>query len=179
MKTLILAFFLIAGCVSTPVNQAPAPTPAPAGWTYNAFVAAHLTPEMLAAKPGDLCPNANNMGLTQFWQAMVYATVDAESGGNPNDDYKESFASDSGTAQVSSGLLQLSLDDAKRGGNCAGLSSANIHDPQTNLKCGIEIMADLLGTRSTMRASLGRYWSTIRDGKTDAKVKAILPGCFQ
>jgi len=134
---------------------------------------------MRGANPGDLCPRYSSSISTQFWVALFKSTANAESGYNPNDDYTESFKANSGARQVSSGLLQLSLDDRSRGGACSAMTTtAAIHNGPTNLACGARIMDALIGSRGSLRASLGRYWSTIRDGKINAQMRREVPQCF-
>jgi hypothetical protein len=91
----------------------------------------------------------------------------------------EKFKANSGSRQVSSGLLQLSLDDESRGGACSALmSTAAVHNGQTNLVCGARIMDTLIGSHGTLGASIGRYWSTIRDGKINTQFRREVPQCF-
>lgn len=168
MKILLLAL-LLASCtkhvdapISAPVNIPAVPDSWPAA--YDAAVAALVTPKMLAANPGSLCPSGK--ANVSFWQALIKATAKAESNWDPNADYVEKFTGANGQKQVSSGLLQISLDDKAKGTpNCLKLSAATIHDPILNISCSLEIMNILVGTRETLRISLGRYWSTIRDSK--------------
>jgi hypothetical protein len=134
---------------------------------------------MRSARPGDLCPRYSSSIATKFWVALFKATANAESNYNPNDDYVEKFSANNGKRQVSSGLLQLSLDDKSRGGACSQMSTtAAIHNGQINLACGARIMEALIGSRSSLRSSLGRYWSTIRDGRVNSQLRREVPQCF-
>jgi hypothetical protein len=149
------------------------------GWSYDQFVAGLISSKMRSANPGDLCPRYSDAISTQFWTGLFRATANAESGYNPNNDYAEKFKANNGSRQVSSGLLQLSLDDKSRGGACSAMtSSAAIHNGQTNLACGARIMDALIGSRDSLRASLGRYWSTIRDGKINSQLRREVPQCY-
>lgn len=179
---------LINGCTTVPVStpsgtqtsvSTSSGTQSGTGWQYNDLVASKLTPAMLKASPGDLCPKLP-YATVEFWEALTYATVKAESDFNPNEDYTEKFAADNGKPQTSSGMLQISLDDKAKGTPvCKTLSAANIHDPATNIGCGVEMMGVFVGEFSgTLRQRLAHYWSTIGSGKTDATMKAIMPSCF-
>lgn len=189
------AVFALTSCTPMPVQPEGAPAAQPAvqqptapstachsgAWCahYDDLVSANLTPAMKSVPFGDLCPNGTNP--LKFWPALFQATAEKESSFKWNEKYTESFPDAHGVKQVSQGLFQLSLDDAKRGvASCAGLSAVTILQPEPNILCSVGIMDQLIraNTKTGLRANLGRYWSTIRDAKVDARMKALVPDCF-
>lgn len=201
--TLTLSFLLLSSllaCTTTKVAPPEQPVPPLPGtqyncqtgqWCYDDFVKERITPDMRSSDPGIFCPRYKVIGAEMFWPAFEKAVSRAESGWNLAKDYTEPFPDNSGKRQISSGLFQISLDDRSRGGDCADLSPQNIHGNGKNIACAMTIQNILLGSRPTFQASLGRYWSVIRDNKnpTDStKEKAVtlvdtmkkyVPGCFQ
>lgn len=169
-----MLFIWVSGCTTAPVKEAAQPSSG-----YDALVVNALTPALRAAPLGDLCPNG--MDAEAFWPALVRATVDVESGGDPRQQYTEKFPDNQGKLQVSQGLMQLSLDDSSRGPHCRAINAVTILEAEPNLLCSIDIMDQLVraNTKGTLRANLGRYWSTIRDGKVDAELVQLLPRCFE
>lgn len=145
---------------------------------WGEFVRTHVSQKLLAQSPGDLCPKGK--ADANFWDALLEATVKLESNFKPYMQYRESFEDDEGNKQISAGLLQLSLDDRKRNTPyCSRFTVMdNVLDPINNLGCGLEIMDRLAGSRPTLRESLGRYWSTIRDHKIDDYLRKKIPSCF-
>lgn len=180
---LLVVFFYLSGCSTvktTPVVSCET------GWDYDGIVTPKITQKMREASPGEYCPKGTDPD--KFWLAFVKATAKAESSFETCRRYTESkMGTDPVTSKqvVSEGLLQLSFQDAKNwdsAATCQRIDYANptsILDPETNLGCGIEIMNGLVGTRSTLRASLGRYWSTIRDKSSRLvdQLRADLPEC--
>lgn len=168
--------FFTAGCASLPPPPQATGGSAPAGsWAYDSMVL--WSPAMGLADKGDLCPfGAPN---EVFWPALFKATAHEESGWKPTKIYTENFPDSAGHYQVSRGLMQLSYDDEGRGPRCVNLK-ANILDPKTNLGCSSDIMNQLVkaNTEGSLRANLGRYWSTIQDGKINSLLKEYLPDCF-
>ncbi len=149
------------------------------GWA--AFVQSHLTPKLMKAPFSDLCPSGM-VSAQKFYAALVKSIVYAESSYKPETVYQEKFPDSAGNRQLSVGLLQLSLDDAKKGTPyCKQMKAlTDLKDPEKNLGCGLEIMDRLVGTRASLQESLGRYWSTIRAGHpAAAKLKAELPECYR
>jgi len=156
------------------------------GWDYDAIVAPKITAKMREAAPGEYCPNGTDG--EKFWLAFVKATAKAESSWKNCERYTESkMGTDpvTGKQVVSEGLLQLSFQDAKNWASLAACQRIDydnpntILDPRINLECGMEIANALTGSRSTLRASLGRYWSTIRDRSSRLvdQLRADLPEC--
>ncbi len=186
MKQILLALFLLTGCASLPVHSTP-PSSAPAakGWlpSYEAFVRAHITPAMLAASPGTLCPNYIKVTEQDFWAALVRSIAYAESGFNPADIYVEKFIdTKTGVAARSVGLLQLSVGDTLNyhGTYISKLTADNIADPIENLGAGMEIMDALIQRYSGVQVALGKYWSTIRPGAPAvARLRTEIPACYQ
>lgn len=181
-KSILVLALVLASCTTAKQTVEPetaAPVPTTKGWKYDAFVESRLTEKMVTTAPGGLCLKWNPTMAKKFWVSLIRATAYSESGYNPNTDYTEKFPDDKGNLQISSGLMQLSVDDRKKGTPvCSKLTKENIHDPEINLGCSIEIMNWLIGSRPTLQASLGRYWSTIRDGKIFSQMKREIPECF-
>jgi hypothetical protein len=198
----VIVFILLAftGCTVAPVAPPPAPPPAPTPspspapapltcpsgqWCYDDFVKTKVTQKMRDANPGIYCPKYKTVGPDVFWPAFEKAVARGESGWKLDMDYTEKFKDNSGKLQVSSGLFQISLDDKFRKGDCTDLSPENIHGNGKNIACAMTIQNALLGLKPTLQASLGMYWSTIRDNwnPTDKislglTIKKYAPGCF-
>ncbi len=161
----------------------PPPTRAPngpvlTGWlsSYDALVKASITPTMLDAAPGDLAPSLSKATLP-FWLALLKATAKVESSWNPNDVYQENFK-DAATGQLalSCGLLQLSVGDNLNYPLSPALTPESIFVPAVNIQAGIKIMSTriLRDGSIPLRQSLGKYWSSIRDGKVDQYLEQYL-----
>jgi len=196
MKKLILlcATLLIAACtavpvvVPTPVTPppivTPAVTPCASGvWCYDGLVNAALTAKLLASDPGAYCPKYASLADKHiFWDAFEKAVSKSESGWKPTDVYQENFKDDvTGKLALSVGLFQLSVGDVPNYPNtaCSAMTAANITDVKVNIGCDMAIQDKLAGSRATLRASLGRYWSTIRDdSNVSAQVQKYAPQCF-
>jgi hypothetical protein len=150
-------------------------------WKWEDFLQANLSERHLSASQQPLCKK--QIEARKFWSALLRSIVYAESNFNPTSTYTEKTQGIdpvTGKQTVSVGLLQLSVKDklVYKTSHCADLNEQNIKDPEKNLGCGLEIMAKLIGTRSDLQASLGRYWSTIRPGhKAEAKLWQDLPEC--
>ncbi len=178
--SLFLAF-AFTSCATTSPQAVPAPPDS--AWTYDGLVKAHITPAMLAVPLGDLCPNSDRgVDIKAFWANLLKATAFEESGWNTGTKYQESFADTAGKFQISQGLFQLSLDDSKRKGpGCKALNMATILQGPPNALCAIEIVDQLItaNTKKTLRENLGRYWSTIRDGKMNGLMATYMPLCYK
>lgn len=180
-------WMLVTSCTSMPVANVPKPvqmsqTCANGTWCepYDEIVLAHLTTPLMTVPYGDLCPYGVNPKV--FWPALMKATAEQESDLKLDNKFTEKFPDSAGKAQVSQGLFQLSLDDAKRGlEECKGLTQANILTAEPNIRCALAIMDQLVRERGTnsLRAALGRYWSSIRDQKVDPRLTELVPGCFE
>jgi hypothetical protein len=175
----VFIVFQLTGCVSAPVKPVEKATCASGSWCYDELVKEHLPPALMSAYFGDLCPSGADP--KKFWPALMKATAYYESSYKVDTRFKERFNDSAGNAQWSQGLFQLSLDDARRGvAECKEITQATILEAEPNILCAIGIMDQLVlkNQFNTMRGALGRYWSTIRDKKVDAKLKEFIPECF-
>lgn len=193
---------IVASCATIPVETPKAPPAVAAencqtiagkkscAWapTWEETIRNGLTPGILSASPGAYCPNYSRLSdKSRFWINLFRATVRYESGFNPRATYTEKFIDHStGKLSVSSGLLQLSIGDKSnyKGEACQKLTPESLFDPSINLACGTEIADALLAGKkpfkknTDVRTSLGRYWSTIRDGKISSELKRLMPECY-
>ena len=153
--------------------------PGSATWTTDtlAALAVHGAP-LANTVPNDIatyCPayaSADNEKRRQFWTGLMSALVRHESNYNPRLTYTENFNDLSGRRVVSRGLLQISIESAN--GYGCGLSDAQeLHDPKTNLTCGVRILSRLVSRHGTIATDrrpwngAAAYWSPFR--KVDKK----------
>jgi hypothetical protein len=111
-----------------------------------------------------------------FWTGLISIIARPESNFKPETTYTESFPDAQGKKVISRGLLQISIESAnQKRYSCAIGKSKDLHDPKTNLTCGVKILdawvkADnVVATYSGQNPiGGGRYWSTLRE-KSDPK----------
>lgn len=128
---------------------------------------------LIAATPADIaafCPGyaaLDPQGKREFWVVLVSEIASFESGLNP-DVVKTPPSTPPGSAQARRGLMQISSDAAQRYA-CANVGVAQLTDPQTNLGCGVKILAAtsgrdqiVLGFTSDGWKGAGRYWTDLR-----------------
>ncbi len=146
-------------------------------FSYKAM--ADLGSDLLENEPADIktfCPayeNLNKEGQVMFWISLVAAMTRYESSFNPATSYQENFKDQNGEYIVSRGLLQLSIESG-RGYGCPLESALSLHDPETNLRCGIRILNRWVGRDGliTGKSSSGswrggaRYWAVLRKTST-------------
>lgn len=163
--------------------------PVPAGdwknvqWSSMAIMAvADLGVNLLAAVPADVkefCSAYPTLGPSkraQFWAMLLSAMARYESGFKPNTSYTEDFPDSSGVPVVSRGLLQISKESAN-GYGCGITDAKQLHDVETNLRCGVRILNRWVPKDGRIAAigksNLGgaRYWSVLRAVKYDKKKK--------
>jgi len=159
-------------------------------WTpaHAAFVEARLTSVILGTDPQSLCPKyASLKEKKKFWSALFEATSKFESGHWRLAKMTEAFVdSETRKLAVSAGLFQLSVGDVRRykGPACQKLNADTLFSQEINAACAVEIFHALLAPLppfkkvADTRASLGRYWSTIRDRKVDGALKKGVPECY-
>lgn len=177
--------------IAEPPEHVLYPKCAPGTWCYDALAAGRVTNKLINTDPGIYCPKYKTLSKKyEFWAAFAKAVTRAECGWKYGSSMVEKFIdSYTGKPAVSAGMFQLSYGDSKIYAaypDCKKLSDEkNLYDPVINIKCGMGIMDKIAGSRPTMRESLGRYWSVIRDNKngTDgitlaATVKKFYPLCF-
>ena len=160
-------------------------------WTATAEAAVKES-ALPSAAPQDaekFCPAYLKLAVgdrTKFWVVLLSAIAKPESNFNPKEQYKEAFDDASGKAVVSRGLLQISIESAnqKRYG-CGIKKDEDLHDPATNLQCGVKILAawveadKVIATYQDDKSPRGggRYWSTLREShKSFAATKTYLNG---
>lgn len=196
MKKFLLILFLSACTVQqnppattppAPIEEAPAkPTPIvlyKAGWNnieWSWMVAKaldELGQDLMKSKPADLasyCPAAGDR--KQCFIGILSSLAKYESGYKPASSYQESFKDSKGNYVISRGLLQISQESAN-GYGCGITKAEQLHDPETNLRCGVRIMnrwivrdGAVAGGKTSAWKGMARYWSPFRDA---AKVKAM------
>ncbi|WP_041544544.1 MULTISPECIES: lytic transglycosylase domain-containing protein [Chelativorans] len=127
------------------------------------------------------CPGyekANADDRASFWVGLLSALAKWESNFKPAVTFTEPDIYDaSGNNVISRGLLQLSFESANAYG-CGLRTADDLHDPGTNLTCGVKILSRLV-TRSGVIASDGRpwrgaaaYWSPFRDQAKRADIQS-------
>lgn len=115
----------------------------------------------------------------QFYVMLFSAIALEESSWKPGETMKEVFNGSNGQAQVSAGLLQVSLDDAGIYG-CPFKTANDIIDVKNNLVCGVKILSKLTARDGVLTAGSSshdakggaRYWSTMRTGPKWARILA-------
>lgn len=127
----------------------------------------------------NFCPAYKTKGEADraiFWAGLISIIARPESNFKPDTTYTESFADAQGKKVISRGLLQISIESAnQKRYSCAIVKSEDLHDPKTNLTCGVKILdawvkADNVVATYTGQKPIGggRYWSTLRE-KADSK----------
>jgi hypothetical protein len=111
-----------------------------------------------------------------FWAGLISIIARPESNFKPESSYTESFPDSQGNKVISRGLLQISIESANQRRYSCGIKKAeDLHEPETNLVCGVKILDAWVKTDNVIATYIGqkpvgggRYWSTLRE-KTDAK----------
>lgn len=201
-RALILGcLLLLAACGTTPGGPGAPPSPGGDGFLNGIFSSAPKAkaawdqkPEgdawsqmtraaidadgasLVAAAPTDIdafCPNyakLDDAGKKEFWVATVAEIALVESALDPA----------KAGAQGRRGLLQIAPDAAQRYG-CANVGVAQLADPQTNLGCGVKVLAatsarDGIVTGFTTDGWKGaaRYWVSLRKPEAIADLQEHL-----
>lgn len=159
---------------------------------YSDVVKLNVPKTLLALNTLDFCPNygaMNEAAKHQAWADILQSISLPESGWKPTLRYRETgLGIDSVThlPVYSEGLLQLSYQDARNypmASVCQEISWAKdksksvsdptrtILNPRINLVCGLQIMNRLITRYPKLgaREALGKYWSTMRLGKCEAR----------
>jgi hypothetical protein len=140
---------------------------------------------LLSAVPSDIaayCPryaSADPAARRAFWVYLLSALARYESNYDPKVTFTESFpAFEGGPPVVSRGLLQLSYDSAL-GYGCPLSTPEDLHDPRTNIECGVRVMNRLVtrdglvaGQSSGKWRGASAYWSPFRDATKRAAMAA-------
>lgn len=141
-----------------------------------------LGQDLLDVIPADralFCPKYSGLSYAQrkhYWTFMLSAMARFESNFNTNSKYTEGFNDSNGSAVISRGLLQISIESANSYG-CGFKSAQELHDPLKNLSCGIRILnrwvtrdGRIAGKVSSKWRGGARYWAVLRAGdKTSYK----------
>jgi hypothetical protein len=160
-------------------------------WTQVAWDAVDtLGPKLWAdgAVPTDIttyCPGYARQtadGRKLFWVGLMSSLAKPESGFDPSVQYKEAFNDAQGRPVISRGLLQISRESAN-GYGCKIGDEQELHDPATNLRCGVRILNRLV-SRSNVIAKLesktwrgaAAYWSPFRKPDRRADVAGWVAG---
>lgn len=118
---------------------------------------------------------------TQFWVALLSAMAREESGLDPSTQFVEPKVRDaSGKKVVSRGLLQISIESANQQRYGCDIAKADdLHDPTTNLACGVKILNywvaqdGYVGAQKKRHVGGARYWSVLRDKKKLAAIQGF------
>jgi hypothetical protein len=121
----------------------------------------------------------NTDDLIKFWGNILVKMAYYESGWDTKKKYQENFDDRFGNRIWSRGLLQLSIESG-RGYNCIIPNEQALHDPKTNLDCGVIILTRWVSRDKVIsdKTSLGkwrggaRYWAVLR-GNTQYTKKAL------
>jgi len=133
--------------------------------------------ELLNSTPRDIagyCPKYSILNRTQrgdFWVHLISKLAYFESSYNPETSYREMFFDNNGNNIVSRGLLQISKESANGANYRCGISDEReLHDPKTNLECGVRILNKWIKTDGAIVSKEGskwrgaaRYWSPFRN----------------
>ncbi|UFM65256.1 transglycosylase SLT domain-containing protein [Paracoccus sp. MA] len=204
LTALVLILALSACELVNDVSQPPAASASPpitfaADWDgrtegaqWTAFTRQALATEgkaLLAIEPTDVdayCPAYAKLSGEEreaFWLGLLSAMARFESGFRPATSYEESFNDSNGNPVISRGLLQLSHESAN-GYRCGIEDAERLHDPRTNLTCGVRIMNRLVSRDSTIGTQVNRrwrggaaYWSVLRTTSgSNSKIRAYTTG---
>lgn len=185
---LVAASMLFIGCATSlvpPTSEIPAEeisykavwdsNPSGAEWTKFTIDALDQYGEKMVnlENPADAevyCPKFKSLNFhqkNQLWVTLISAMAKRESSFKPETSYKEGFNDSKGNPVISRGLLQISKESAnQRAYGCGIDKESELHDPKTNLTCGVKILSkwipqdNLIGSQ---KLGGGRYWSVLRD----------------
>ncbi|MEL6978040.1 MAG: transglycosylase SLT domain-containing protein [Pseudomonadota bacterium] len=149
-----------------------------------------LGDDLLIAEPQDVgafCPNFAQQDWTEraaFYVGLVSKMAEFESGFDPATSYTERFNDRFGQRVISRGLLQLSIESANAYPGCSLTRAAELHDPQTNIRCAVAILTRLVTRDALIGAQIdgewrggAAYWSVLRQtSPRRAPIEAHLAG---
>ncbi|MBB1487614.1 hypothetical protein [Oceanospirillum sediminis] len=137
--------------------------------------------DLLKTVPDDIemyCPayaDATRWERMQFWNRFISSLSYFESNHKNQVWYQERFNDAQGRPVISRGLLQISIESGN-GYQCGLTNPQQLHDPKTNISCGVRILNRWVGQRDKVVSGntgwlffsgswLGaaRYWSPFRD----------------
>jgi hypothetical protein len=145
-------------------------------WTAaaKAAVKSSSLPKTLPIDIAKFCPNYSSHtedARVEFWVGLLSAVARPESNFKPETTFKEDFRDSKGEFVISRGLLQISIESAnQKKYACDIKKAADLHDPATNLRCGVRILEAWVKTDNVIATygngqsrGGGRYWSTLRE----------------
>lgn len=145
-----------------------------------------LAPQLVSVVPTDIdafCPGyraTNAVGRRAFYVSLLAELSRYESNFDPSVRYTESFSDNSGQRVISRGLLQISQESAN-GYGCAITNAEQLHDPETNIRCGVRILARWVARDGVVSGydagawrGASRYWSPFRDRNKLVDLQAAL-----
>jgi hypothetical protein len=158
-------------------------------WTFAAEAAVRAT-SLSRSLPGDIeafCaayPDRNDDSRVKFWVALVSAIAEFESDLKPQTQFTETLRDTEGQRVVSRGLLQISIESANQERYACRIQAPNdLHNPTTNIRCGVKILAHWVQSDGVIAASGrdykggARYWSVLRSkNPSSADIKKITRG---
>lgn len=114
-----------------------------------------------------------------FYLSLISALARFESSFKPDVTYTESFTDAKGKKVISRGLLQISQESAN-GYGCGITDAKMLHDPRTNLSCGVRILARWVEKDGVIQGGgtgawkgAARYWSPFRKAERYEKIQAF------
>jgi hypothetical protein len=123
---------------------------------------------LVTMTPSDIdvfCPNYAQLdpqGKREMWVVLLSQIAQAESGLDPM------AAKGANPAAARRGLLLISVDNAARFG-CANVGAPQLNDPQTNIGCGVKILAATSGRDHVVTGytsdgwkGAARFWLDLR-----------------
>ena len=154
-------------------------------WSESAYRSiSSLAPALLDTLPSDykeFCaelPSMNDVEKREFWVHLLSAMAEFESNHNTTLQYRENFRDQRGNYIISRGLLQLSIESGN-GYGCNLKSGDDLHDPYTNLDCGLRIInrwvdrdGRIAGKLNGKWAGGARYWSVLRTSSRVNQIKS-------
>jgi hypothetical protein len=148
--------------------------------TYDAV--SEVASVLVSTVPSDyreFCPDYPSLSASErknFWMYLLSAMAQYESNFRPALTYRESFRDSRGNYVVSRGLLQLSIESGN-GYGCGLKQASDLHDPYTNLECGLRILGRWVARDKRIAGNSGgwkggaRYWSVLRTGSRVNSIK--------
>ena len=157
-------------------------------WTQHMLGAMDDLGEVLIdSRPQDVlsfCPNYDELNGNQkkwFWITLISVMTRYESSFKPETAFQEAFNDAQGNPIISRGFLQISIESG-RGYDCDLPVAEVLHQPRTNLRCGVRIMRrwvdrdGVISRRVNGRWRGGaRYWAVLRSFSSNdlvGKIKA-------
>ncbi len=169
------------------------------GWdTMLGQAIADLGANLTRVVPSDIasyCPNYPAMVSAQratVWQSIFIALTKFESNYKPGELLDETtfdpdMLESNGDPIISRGLLQISIGSAN-GYACRIGNAQELHDPATNLRCGVRIASQWVerdgvisgGSKDAGWRGMARYWSPFRRADRLSDIQQAVrstPGC--